>query len=177
MLLYIVLSILVIVIALIVSIYVVGNNKFAIKSIKIKEAEEEIEILLNQKLDLMQKINKAIKKKTKEDYLEDIDSINSEELSSFELSKKLSIYDKPLVELIDYNKDIKLTEKEEKTLDELSSTNVSCKSTQKFYNDNVEIYNKLIHTFPYRLSAKIKHYKEKELFEDEKEEIFEILKQ
>ena len=177
MLLYIILSIILILVCLFVTLHIVSKNKFNVKTIKIEEAENELTSLLNNKLDLMQKINKAVKKKTKEDYLEGIDSIKGDGLSNIELHKELSKYDKPLIELIEFNKDIKLTEKDDKLLDDLSNTNVNCRAATKFYNDNVEIYNKLLTSFPYKITAKLMKLKEKELFVEEKEEIFEILKQ
>jgi hypothetical protein len=60
--------------------------------------------------------------------------------------------------------------------DDLENINVDCLASEKYYNDNVNLYNKLLETFPSSVVAKIKRFKHKEIYSNEKEEIFEILK-
>ena len=60
---YIVLTLIVILIAVLMFIYIVHYNKFQIAIIKISEAEENISMLLNKKLELLIRINKFIEEK------------------------------------------------------------------------------------------------------------------
>jgi len=47
---------------------------------------------------------------------------------------------------------------------------------EKYYNDNVVEYNKLVKCFPSNIVSKIFRYKVKEFYSNETEEIFDILK-
>ena len=176
MILYIILGVLVILVAIIVSLYIISKNKFQTRNIKIEEALNQIKSLLNDKYELLNKIDKIVAKKTKEAFLANIEEIKVEELSVFELQSALDKYDMDIVELAEFNKDVKLDNKELEELDKLTKTSIDCTAVEKYYNDNVEIYNKLISSFPYSMMAKICHYKKKESFEVQKEEMFEILK-
>lgn len=176
MLLYIILGIIVILIAVIVSLYVICNNKLKTKSIKIDEAIEQVTTLLKDKYESLEKVNKFVKKKTKEEFLANYDDIKVDELSIYDLQNELAKYDMEVIELAEFNKDIKLDSKDIEELDNLSKINVDITAVEKYYNDNVEIYNKLLSTFPYSIMAKIMHYKKKEVFTSQKEEMFEILK-
>ena len=59
-------------------------------------------------------------------------------------NKELAKYDKDVIELADYNKDIKFGEKELKLFDEYANNNIQCTAAEKYYNDNVVIFNKLV---------------------------------
>lgn len=173
---YILLCVIVVLLAVFVSLYVINYNKFQVTIIKISEAEENIGILLKDKYQLLSKIGKFVKKKTKETTYDDLDNLNIEDMNNFELNKELSKYDKNIMELTDFNKEIKFDNKEIKVFDELSKVNNDAAAAIKYYNDNVVILNKLIACFPSNIVAKIKKYKHKDFYSDEKEEIFEILK-
>ena len=54
---YVLISIVIVVLAIILSIYVIHYNKFQVAIIKISEAEENISILLDKKLDTIIRIN------------------------------------------------------------------------------------------------------------------------
>ena len=176
MLLYIILGIIVVLITVFISLYVINYNKYQVTIIKISEAEENIGMLLNSKYQLLTKIGKIVKKKTKETTFDGLDSININEFNTFELNQELAKYDKNVIELVDYNKEIKFENKEIKIFDDLSDVNNDCIAAIKYYNDNVVVLNKLISCFPSNIIAKVKGYKRKEFYSNEKEEIFEILK-
>ena len=60
---------------------------------------------------------------------------------------------------------------------DLYNTNIEIKALLKFYNKNVELYNKIISKFSRLLLRIIKRYSKKETFEIEDEVEFEILKE
>jgi len=174
--LYIILAVLVVFVTIFITLYVINYNKFQITIIKISEAEENIGMLLNEKYKLLLKIGKCVKKKTKETTYDELDNLKVEELNTFELNKELSKYDKNIIELVDYNKDIKFDNKELKVFDDLSNVNNDSVAAIRYYNDNVVVFNKLISCFPSNIIAKLKRYKRKDFYSNDKEEIFEILK-
>ena len=176
MITYILLSLLVILLIITIILLVVNNNRFKEAKVKISTAEENIDILLKKKLELLIDINKSIKKKVKENELSSVEELKDNSLDNFELEKELAKYDKVMLELTNFNIDIKYDKKELALFDEFSDTSIECLATEKYYNDNVITYNKLINLFPSNIIAKMKHYKNKPSFVFEKEEIFEILK-
>ncbi len=173
---YIVLCIVIIVLAIIFALFVIAKNKFQVSIIKINEAEENVGLLLKEKYENLIEVGKLIKKKTKENAFEELDSIDINSLNNFDLNTQLHKYDNTVLELVEFNKDISFTDKENETIDKLNNTNVECVAVMKYYNDNVTIYNELLNNFPANIIAKFKGYKEKKLYTNEKEEIFEILK-
>ena len=118
----------------------------------------------------------TIKNQCKEDLLKELEIIDVEKIDSIELNKNLAKFDKTIIELTDYNKEIVFDEEEEKTFDNLAKVNSDRLAVEKYYNDNASKFNNSINGFPSGIISKIKKYKERELFSNEKEEIFEILK-
>ena len=177
MLINVLICVAIVLVTIIISYFAINKNKFKLINIKIKNAEENIKQILNDKYQNLAKIRDLMKEK-KEDYtvFDELADINCDELDSFELNNKLSKYDTNVIEIIDYEKEIVFDEEEQKVFDDYSNINVSCTAAIKYYNDNVEIYNKLISSSPTRLFAQLSHYKKKEIYTSEKEEVFEILK-
>jgi hypothetical protein len=177
MLINVLICIAIVLLTIIISFYVVLNNKFKLINIKIKNAEENISTILKDKYQNLIKIHELIKEKKEDNTVfDEIDEIKCEELNSFELNNKLSKFDKDVYEIIDFEKDLIFDDEEQKVFDDYANINVSCLASIKYYNDNVEIYNKLISSKPANIIAKLRHYKKKDLYTSEKEEVFEILK-
>lgn len=176
MLLYIFI-VLLIIIALLFLIFTVNYNKFQIFTVRISEAEENINILLKKKLELMLKIKNFIEEK-KEDYkITGLEKLERQELNTFELNNELDKYNKKIIEITDYDKNIIFDDDEMLVIKELYDINTECLASERYYNDNVVTYNNLIKCFPSNIIAKICKYRFKDFYSNEKEEIFEILKQ
>jgi hypothetical protein len=173
---YIVLTLIVILIAVLMFIYIVHYNKFQIAIIKISEAEENISMLLNKKLELLIRINKFIEEKKAESKLVGIEKIGSKNLNNFELNTELEKFNKKIIEITDYSKEIIFDEHELEVVDELDKINIECLAAEKYYNDNVVLYNNLVKCFPSNIISHFCNYKMKDFYSNEKEEIFEILK-
>ena len=173
---YILLAIILIVVLGFISLFIICKMKFDNSIIRIDEALVQVTELLEKKLVLLQKVNKAVKKKTKEDFIPDVENIKLDDLDIFQVNSEIAKYDKDVTELIDYNREDKVDSKDYKLLDELNKANIDCTAVMKYYNENVEKYNELLHSFPYSMTAKLRHHKEKKVFESQKEEMFEILK-
>ncbi len=176
MFLYIII-IIVIIVSILLSIYIINYNKFQISIIRISEAEENINILLKKKLELMLRIKNFIEDK-KEDYkITGLEKIEKQELNTFELNIELEKYNKKIMEITDYDKNIIFDDDEMLVIKELYDINTECLASERYYNDNVVTYNNLIKCFPSNIIAKICKYRFKDFYSNEKEEIFEILKQ
>lgn len=175
MLIYIILAIITLLL-IVVFLYVVNYNKFQVAIIKISEAEENINILLDKKFELLVRISKFLENKKEKNKLSGIEKLDKNDLNTFDLNTELDKYNKKLIEITDYDKEVVFDDKEKKVLDELSSVNIDCLAAEKYYNDNVTIYNKLIKCFPSNIVSKLCKYKLKDFYSNEKEEIFEILK-
>ena len=157
-------------------LFIVKANKLKLMNYKIKEAEKDVTDILNEKYNKLGNINNIMKTKNKEDLFKDLETLEIDKLNNFELNKELAKFDKIIIELTDYNKEIVFDDQEEESFDKLAKININRLAIEKYYNDNVTIFNKAIEKFPSNIIAKFKKYDEKELFSNEKEEIFEILK-
>ena len=176
MLFYILCGVFGIIFLLFFTLFIVKGNKLKVTNTKIIEAEKDISDILKDKYDLLKNIHEILKTKDKEDLLKDIEVLNIEGMNSVQINKELSKYDKVIEELINYNKEIVFDENEEEVFDKLEKVNINGQAVEKYYNDNASKFNKYISSFPSNIISKLKKYEDKELFENEKEEIFEILK-
>ena len=172
----IVLGVIFILIFILIFLFILNFSKLKRINIKINEAENNIDMLLTEKYIILSKLDKSIKNKTETDFFDGLYNTNIEDLNSFDLNKLLSKYDNAIIELSNYNNNLEYSEDDLTDFNRLNDVNINRLAAEKFYNDNVVIYNKLINKFPINIISKIKGYDKKELFTNEKEEIFEILK-
>ena len=105
-----------------------------------------------------------------------IGKIKNKALDSFGLYKELNKNNKELNDFIEGYEYV-LPDEEDKMMKDLYNTNIEIKALLKFYNKNVELYNKIISKFSRLLLRIIKRYSKKEVFEIEDEVEFEILKE
>lgn len=165
-----------IILILLIIIFIVYHNKFQFCIIKIDKAEEDIGIYLNQKKNLLDRtipiINKELKRK---DFLSDLANIEEKNYNHFEMHNYLKNCYNDLFKTIDDNEKLLKSEVLLKILDDLNDNEEEIIGAVKFYNDNVVEFNKLVVTFPSKLVAFLCHYQNKEFYNNEKREIFEIL--
>lgn len=163
---FIIVLIIIILFALFI-VYSTTYNKFQDYIIKINEVEGKIDDSLREKFDIILKLNNIIKEiiKTNKTLVDDISKLKDENISSFEMDRKLveainkvnfvkSKYDE-----VDSNEEIiKLTY-------DIEDIDESLKAFKKFYNETITKYNKLIRMFPYNIIGKILKYKERTFFD------------
>ncbi|MDE5587403.1 MAG: LemA family protein, partial [Bacilli bacterium] len=154
-------------------------NRFQVAKIRISEAENNIDILLQKKLVLLERVIKVIEEadpKYKEDQiLINVIKLKNKKVNNFELNEEL---DKALAEykgLLDL--DSKLGNIESLTNINYDLTNVDNDliAAKKFYNRTIVSYNKLVQCFPSNLVGSFFKYKRKEFYSEESEEVYEIL--
>ncbi len=176
---YIIVGIIV-VISILLILEITFYNKFQVARIRISEAENNIDILLQKKLVLLERVIKVIEEanpKYKEDQiLINVIKLKNKKVNNFELNKEL---DKALAEykgLMDL--DSKLGSIDSLTSINYDLTNVDNDliAAKKFYNHTIVSYNKLIQCFPSNIVGSFFRYRRKEFYSEEREEVFEILK-
>lgn len=151
------------------------NNRFKFAIIKIEKAEEDINLYLQKKKELIERTIPIIKKELKlKEYLNDINSINDEtnNFNKNDILKKLS---NEIYKTIDENEKLYKSDSLMSIINDLSDNEENIVGAIKFYNDTVVDYNKLAISFPTNIIAFVKRYKKKQFYNNEKREMFEIL--
>ena len=169
--------VIIIIISFLAFIFTIINNKFQLIVIKIDKAEEDINIYLDKKKELLERTVSIVKKELKsKEFLTDLDKYN-EELNNFEKHNLLKSLYNELFKVIDENEKLLKSDALVKILEELNDNEENIVGAIKFYNDSVVEFNQLVVSFPSNLIALIKRYKKLEFYNNEKREIFEILNQ
>ena len=153
-------------------------NKYQFAIIKIDEAENNISLLLEKKLDFLSRLVPLLKENTKDETndFEKVLLLKSKKMNDFELNYQLKKQMRELHRILDNHPDLEQIEAIVKIEEELYENEDDLDAVQKYYNDNVVIYNKLGKCFPSNIISLFCHYKNKKFYSEEKEEMFEILK-
>lgn len=164
---------------LVIGIFVISvlscNNKYKLYNIKIDQVENNIDLLLQKKLDILNRISPIVNKQLKtKDFFEELKELNIKDYSHFEIYDNLrNSYNELFVKLEDNEKLLK-NKSLNKLIDELNDIEDDLIASIKYYNDNVVSYNELIKKFPSNITKILFGYKEKKFYKNEKREVFEI---
>lgn len=156
-------------------------NKFQVLKIKIGEALNNIDILLEKKYSLLERCVNIIKennKKYKEELLLDnLVKIKSKKIDRFDINKELMIASRDYYGLLDLDTKLANLDALKNINDDLIDIDNDLNASKKYYNDSIVLYNKLINCLPSNIVAKIFNYKKEDFFKEEKLETLEILKE
>ncbi len=165
------------ILAFILLIFAIYYNKFQFAIIKINEAEENADLYLNKKFDLLKRCSPIIRKELrKKKILEEVEKLPVGEFNHFELNEALNKAYNNLFQIIDDHEKLLKSENLLGILNELNDNEEDLMASIKFYNDTVVGFNRLITSFPSNVIRLFFRYKRKEFYSQEKHEIFEILK-
>ena len=165
----------IVVISFLLCILVFINNKYQLAIIKIDKAEEDIELYLVKKKELLDRTRPIIKKELKlESFLGDLDEIN-DEFNNFDMHLALKKSYNLLFKTLDENEKLLKSDSLVSILEDLNYNEENIVGAIKFYNDTVVEFNQLIVSFPSKIIAFFKRYRKKDFYNNEKREIFEIL--
>ena len=166
-----------VIISLLAFIIVIINNKFQLTIIKIDKAEEDIDIYLEKKKELLTRTVPIVKKELKiKEFLGELDKYNND-LNNFERHNLLKSNYNELFKTLDENEKLLKSDSLVKILEELNDNEENIVGAIKYYNDSVVQFNQLVVSFPCNLIALVRRYKKLEFYNNEKREIFEILNQ
>ena len=156
-------------------ITVIFYNKFKLTNIKIDKANEDINLYLEKKKELLEKTRPIVKKELKEKkFMDDLNEIK-EDINNFEKHILLKKSYNELFKILDENEKLLKSKTLVKILEDLNENEENIVGAIKFYNDTVVEYNRLVTTFPSKVIAFFKKYKKLDFYNNEKREIFEIL--
>ena len=165
----------VVVLSLFLGIFVIFNNKFQLAIIKIEKAEEDIDIYLQKKHELLNRTRPIIKKELKkDDFLPELDE-SYEDKNNITIHNILKNSYNELFKIIDENEKLLKSDTLVSILESLNNNEENIVGAIKFYNDTVVEYNQLVVSFPSKIISFIKRYKKRDFYNNEKREIFEIL--
>lgn len=169
-LLFLYLIISVIFISGIIVLYAIIYNKFQEAIIRINEAESNIDTILRDKYDAINRAYALIKGniKVEKEIFEEIVKLRSRKISNFELDRELNMANDEFIQLKQEYNELNNSEELKKISKLMTSSDEKLISLKKYYNDNITKYNKLVRTFPNNIVALLCKYKEK-LFFDKKD--------
>ena len=176
MVVYIIIGVCVLLLVILLFTNAIIKNKFYIASIKIDKAEQDIDIYLVKKKDLLDRTKPIVTKELKiESFLPDLDQDFST-INNFLENDILRRNYNELLKTIDEHDKLLKSKALKEILQDLEDNDEAIIGAIKFYNDTVVDYNKLAGTFPGNVFALFKKYKKKEFYNNEKRDSFEFFK-
>ncbi len=172
---YIIIPGVIVLLSLLCLIFLLKKKKLTIYDIKITESEQEIEALLDKKLSLLSELYKYYSEKEDNNF-QFLCKLEEVEDDDFKLNKILNEAYRELKNFLDEKRSYIPSDDIKDTLNDLFQCDTECTAVKNYYNDIITKYNKNIQHFPNNIVAKIMHLDKKELYNDPKEEEFEILK-
>ena len=167
---YLILGLVLLVILLLVINFLYYKNKFNFYFLKVEEADNNIELILEKKIEILLKIAKIIDK----DMEKELEEFKKKEISKHQCYIELSSLGNKLLKEADaeeYESDKKLNN----LIGRFDDNECDLKGSLKYYNDNAVEINNYIHKFPSNIVSLFSHFKELDIYKIEKRESFAIL--
>ena len=162
-------------VAFLLLIATIISNRFYLVIMKIDKAEEDIDMYLVKKKDLLDRTRPIVMKEVKLDtFIPEIE-IDFSTINNFEENEILKKAYNELLRIIDENDKLLKSDALTAILDDLTENEENIVGAICFYNDTVVEFNHLIMAFPSNIIAFFKRYHRKEFYSNEKREMFEIL--
>ena len=164
-------NIILIIVVIISGWFLVEYNLFIRKSNRIKESEAQIDVLLNQRFDLIPNIIECVKGYTKHEketlfkIIKMRENLSLPEKSS--LNKAMDENMQKVNIVVEKYPDLKANENFKELQKAIVDVEEHLQASRRCYNANVSIYNQLIVSFPINLVAKNKKMTKKDFFEIE----------
>ena len=162
-------------VAFLLLIATIYSNRFHLVIMKIDKAEEDIDMYLVQKKELLDRTRPIVMKEVKlEEFIPEIE-INFDTINNFEENEILKKAYNELLHTIDENDKLLKSDALTAILDSLNENEENIVGAIRFYNDTVVEFNHLILSFPSNIIAFFKRYHKKDFYKNEKREMYEIL--
>ncbi len=168
-------GVIILIILICVIMVFVYKNRYSFLYIKVKEADNNLDILLQKKEEILLKIVPVLEDAKIKDVPEVI-KLKSKRIDHHDLYKELTDMTSEILKIIDDYEDKLDFKKLDSLIDKLNENENDLRATLKYYNDNGEEIKYLAHKFPTNLIKTFSHYQDIETYKIEKREPFEILK-
>ena len=167
---YLILGLVLLVILLLVINFLYYKNKFNFYFLKVEEADNNIELILEKKIEILLKIAKIIDK----DMEKELEEFKKKEISKHQCYVELSSLGNKLLKEADAE-EYESNKKLNNLIGRFDDNECDLKGSLKYYNDNAVEINNYIHKFPSNIVSLFSHFKEVDIYKIEKRESFAIL--
>lgn len=167
---YLIIGLVLLVILLLVINFLYYKNKFNFYFLKIEEADNNIELILEKKIEILLKIAKIIDK----DMEKELEEFKKKEISKHQCYIELSSLGNKLLKEADAE-EYESNKKLNNLIGRFDDNECDLKGSLKYYNDNAVEINNYIHKFPSNIVSLFSHFKELDIYKIEKRESFAIL--
>ena len=167
---YLILGLVLLVILLLVINFLYYKNKFNFYFLKVEEADNNIELILEKKIEILLKIAKIIDK----DMGKELEEFKKKEISKHQCYIELSSLGNKLLKEADAE-EYESNKKLNNLIGRFDDNECDLKGSLKYYNDNAVEINNYIHKFPSNIVSLFSHFKELDIYKIEKRESFAIL--
>ena len=168
-------GVIVLIILICVIMVLAYKNKYNFLYIKVKEADNNLDILLQKKEEILLKIVPILEEAKIKDIPEVI-KLKSKRINHHDLYQELMDMTTDILKIIDDYEDKLDFDKLDNLIDKLNENENDLRAALKYYNDNGEEIIYLSHKFPTNLIKIFSHYQDIETYKLKKRETFEILK-
>ena len=167
---YLIIGLVLLVILLLVINFLYYKNKFNFYFLKVEEADNNIELILEKKIEILLKIAKIIDK----DMEKELEEFKKKEISKHQCYIELSSLGNKLLKEADAE-EYESNKKLNNLIGLFYDNECYLKGSLKYYNDNAVEINNYIHKFPSNIVSLFSHFKELDIYKIEKRESFAIL--
>lgn len=167
---YLILGLVLLVILLLVINFLYYKNKFNFYFLKVEEADNNIELIFEKKIEILLKIAKIIDK----DMEKELEEFKKKEISKHQCYIELSSLGNKLLKEAD-DEEYESNKKLNNLIGRFDDNECDLKGSLKYYNDNAVEINNYIHKFPSNIVSLFSHFKELDIYKIEKRESFAIL--
>ncbi len=167
---YLIIGLVFLVILLLVINFLYYKNKFNFYFLKVEEADNNIELILEKKIEILLKIAKIIDK----DMEKELEEFKKKEISKHQCYIELSSLGNKLLKEADAE-EYESNKRLNNLIGRFDDNECDLKGSLKYYNDNAVEINNYIHKFPSNIVSLFSHFKELDIYKIEKRESFAIL--
>ena len=170
MMIYLIVGLVLLIVLLLVINFLYYKNKFNFYFLKVEEANNNIELILEKKIEILLKIAKIIDK----DMEKELEEFKKKEISKHQCYIELSSLGNKLLKEADAE-EYESNKKLNNLIGRFDDNECDLKGSLKYYNDNAVEINNYIHKFPSNIVSLFSHFKELDIYKIEKRESFAIL--
>lgn len=153
--------------ALVAIFYVSIYNKLQYGKTKIEHVESLIDEDLRKKYDIVLRADDVLKNqiKAKKDYLKEYVALKDENISNFDLERKLKQAENIILNLYNDNNELNKNENMIEIVEQFTEVDEKLTAGISYYNKQLNILNAYIRKFPNNIVAKMHHVQSKPFFD------------